>query len=209
MEREEFIKKVPYIYHLTDSRNLDYILSERRLSSAVNIINSSTLVEKEVLATTRREGHVNLNVNGTEIWIRDQRPLNRALDKCLTPGWTREQYIYLLNSRVFLWPNLKRLQTHYSRYQNENPVILKFEINLALETNPSPELCHLNSGATRPLGILGGVAPIRGENTFVSIEEYDKGFQKLAEVTFPNSFILPNQFWIGNSPNGNWNLQNI
>jgi hypothetical protein len=204
MEKEKLIEKVPFIYHLTDKRNLDFILQTKMLQSATVLISMSDSEKKEVLVSTRRTAHETFKIGQKSVWIRDQRPLNAALDKCLTHGWTRAQYIQLLNSRVFFWPNLKRLKVHFGRYENEKPIIFKIALKEALQLNPNAELCHLNSGATRPLGMLGGKAPERGPNTFLPVETYDKGIQKLAEVTFPNSFNLPNDFFIGESPDGNW-----
>ncbi|MFP5041625.1 DUF7002 family protein [Parasediminibacterium sp. JCM 36343] len=204
MEQNELLNKVPYIYHLTDKRNLDFIYETKKLYSTNRLIDLSNYSERETLKTNRRIEHISLDINGKRICIRDQRPLNAALDKCLTDGWNRSQFIHLLNSRVFFWPNLKRLNIHFGRYKNECPVIFKIDTSAAIQLNPLVELCHLNSGATRPLGILGGKAPERGANTFVSIGDYSKGISKLAEVTFPSYFNFPDSFFISFSPAGPW-----
>ena len=204
--KEELVKAVPFIFHLTDKRNLDFVKKVGKLYSTVSLVEQSNAANKEELLTVRRPEHLSVKIDDNEIHIRDQRPLNAALDRCLTVGWTRKQYIYLLNSRVFFWPNIGRLRTHFSRYQLEQPIIMKVAINDALVKNPHLELCHLNSGATRPLGILGGRAPERGENTFVTIEHYEKGVNKIAEVTFPNEFTIPDRIEVSNSPDGEWTI---
>ncbi|MDP1728461.1 MAG: hypothetical protein Q8M15_16875 [Bacteroidota bacterium] len=209
MDRQKLIENVPFIYHLTDRRNLKFILETKSFFSTKELVNKSNVENKDQIIKKRRPVHCTFIVNENEIWIRDQRPLNAALEKCLTGGWSSEQFIYTLNCRVFFWPNLKRLKTHFERYKNENPVIFKIELKKALELNSNAELCHLNSGATVPQYLLGGIAPLRGPDTFLSIEKYDKGINNLAEVTFTKSFNLPNGFFISESPNGNWREQFI
>ena len=204
MQKEELLAYVPFIYHLTDKRNVNSIYRNKKIFSTNSLVDQSTVSNKEAFKTTRRPQHEVIDFNGSKVTIRDQRPLNAAVDKCLTHGWKREQFIHLLNSRVFFWPNLKRLHTHFGRYENESPIIFKIELQVALTLNPHVQLCHLNSGATRPLGMLGGKAPERGPNTFVNIDGYDKGLNKLAEVTFPDHFLLPATFLISEHPDGPW-----
>lgn len=198
---DNFTNKIPYIYHLTDSRNLDFIKEQKMLYSTVNLVNMSSEENKAALLEHRRPNHESVKIGDREIWIRDQRPLNAALDKCLTDDWTREKFIRHLNARVFFWPNTGRLNTHFSRYANENPMILRIDIQDALNLNGDRlQVCRLNSGATRPNSYLGGVAPSRGPNTFVPLDLYENSVSSIVEVTFIDHFILPNKFTILKGP---------
>lgn len=206
MDITKLVEDIPYIYHLTDRRNLDYILESNRIFSTTKLYHLAKYPADCLDLRIRRPDHLKLMVDEKEIFIRDQRPLNAALDKCLTPGWTREMFIFHLNSRVFFWPNLNRLNIHFSRYQNEKPIILRVKLEEAIEYNPNPLLCRLNSGATRPLGSLGGKAPLRGEGTFLSVQNFNLNTRDIAEVTFEHEFIIPENIKISNSPGGKWKV---
>lgn len=204
MIKEEFIQQTPFLYHLTDRRNLPSIKKWGRLYSTVDLVGKSGIQNANEYLHSQRPQHTSLIINGYEVFVRDQKPLNRALDKCLTDNWTREDYIYHLNKRVFTWPTINRLVKHYNRYENENPLILKFATEEILALNSNVEITRLNSGATRPLGVLGGVAPPRGKDTFKPFEEYDLSIKSVAEVTFLSSCLLPATFDIGSTPSSVW-----
>jgi len=206
VELSKIIRLRPYLYHLTSVSNELAILQNRRLLSTEYLVKQSDLApeDQEKLLTTRRTDHEKITANGQVTWIRDQRPLNKALDRCLTHGWTREDYIKLLNSKVFMWPTLKRLKIHFGRYKSENPVIFRFKTNDVINLNLNRvRLSHLNSGATRPIPKYRG-APPRGPETFKLISDFNLEISKIAEVTFDDYCVLPSQFEKGTSPNGPW-----
>ncbi|WP_207516094.1 DUF7002 family protein [Longitalea luteola] len=204
MDKQEFIKKTPFLYHLTDSRNLDFIKHQKKLLSTSEIVAISGIAEADDFLKSKRPQHSILVVNGVNVFIRDQRPLNKALEKCLTDNWTPADFIYHLNRRVFMWPNIKRLAIHYGRYESENPIIFRFNTNDILALNGHVEFSKINSGATRPSATLGGKAAPRGKDTFQTFEDYSFNISSVTEVTFPQYCILPQQFEIGSSPNGDW-----
>lgn len=210
MNQEKFIQKREFLYHLTDLNNVQTILETRTILSTNVIVDQNqimTLDEKNLLKKTRRKNHIQLQYDNHTFKIRDQRPLSPvALSKCLTNGCTIEEYIELLNSRVFFWPTLKRLNIHFGRYAHEKPVIIRCKTRDILETNQNAELCHLNSGATRPNAYLGGIASPRGKHTFIPIAAFEMGISKVAEVTFPTQCLLPETIWLSNTPNGPWSM---
>lgn len=204
MDKQRFIENIEYLYHLTDRRNLPLIREKGSIMSTVTIIKLSGIEGGDDFLRNRRPQHYPAKVDGKTIHIRDQRPLNRALEKCLTDKWTPGDFIFHLNSRVFMWPNIRRLQIHYGRYQEENPVILRFNTGVLLKLNKHVEISRINSGATRPSGALGGKAATRGKDTFKKIEDCEYPLGQVAEVTFPVSCKLPVIFEIGDSPIGKW-----
>ncbi len=128
MTREKFIEKRPYMYHLTSMENFENIKNERKLFSATHLINLSdkTSEKKTELISSKRNCAITISANGTNVNIRDQQPISiKALGKCLTDNMTVEEYIQLLNSRVFFWPTKDRLGRHYKRYREEDIVILR------------------------------------------------------------------------------------
>ncbi len=204
MNINDFIKKHPYLYHLTDARNVVNINKVGRIFSTNTISNLAGTNNPDELLSKRRAQHEMISINGTKIHIRDQRPLNKALDNCLTDGWSAADFIRLLNQRVFLWPNLKRLTIHFDRYSHENPIIFRFLSEDILQMHPEAQFSRINSGATRPTGALGGKAALRGPNTFQEALEYEHPPRTVAEVTIPTFCNLPVAYWMGDAPWGPW-----
>ena len=206
MDLEQFIDKIPFVYHLTDIQNIKNIFKQKRLISTVNIFDVAGFSINDERLFKRRKEHLVLESN-LKYNIRDQRPLTKALNNCLIDDCTAEEFIYLLNKRVFFWPNLRRLEIHYGRYKNETPKILKFDTASIVELNKKRiELSRINSGATRCSGTLGGRAAARGKSTFVKIKNYDLTYRSIAEVTVLNFCNLPKIFYISDNPNGKWDL---
>jgi hypothetical protein len=211
MDLDKFEQKHTYLYHLTDQRNYEIIRENHRLLSTKEILNLSSYSENErkILLRTRRPVHLSINVNGSTYYIRDQRPISIVnLTKCLTNGWTTEDFIELLNNRVFFWANIKRLRSHYKRYISENPMIIRVLTQDILALNPNVEFCRLNSGATRSNTYWNGAPPPRGEETFLFADRFVYPESQVAEVTFPDLCQLPEIFSIGKAPEGPWTIVN-
>ena len=207
---EKFIRINPFLYHLTDRRNLPHIIESRRLMSTSELVNSSDLENKEDFIRVRRPSHAELSYNGRTLYIRDQKPISLVvLERSLTDNWTSSDFIEHLNKRVFFWPNLNRLQKHFNRYEGENPVILRFSTDEILALNSDAEFSRLNSGATRCSSHWNGNAPERGPRTFLNAQNYMLSERLVAEVTIPNFSFLPDSFEKTNNPNNNWEVVRI
>gem|GEM_PF-1486923 len=207
MDLQKFILRHPFLYHLSDARNLSQIVKEGKLYSSVELAEKSSLddEDKKKIILQRRPTHKLIPIEGVIYYIRDQRPVSeKNLLKCLTPGWTLANFYLLINSRVFFWPTVKRLESHFSRYRAENPVIIRVSTEEILKINQNAEFCRLNSGATRSSSYLDGAPPVRGDGTFLSADQYDRSVSSVAEVTFPGSCILSKAIFVGNTPNGPW-----
>lgn len=203
MNIEKFILERPFVYHLTSKENFDNIIKHRRLFSANELINLSG---NEMIKNVRREKrmeHLQLEVNGVKVMLRDQKPISPlALGKCLTDGWSVGDFLFHLNDRVFMWPTVERLWRHFNRYENEEPVIFRFATNEIFALNSHVKFCRLNSGATRANSHLGGKAPSRGLNTFLNADEFLLPVRSVAEVTFERKCDLPIEFSISYNPAG-------
>jgi hypothetical protein len=213
MTLETFYSRHEFLYHLTSAENADEIIEARRLSSTKKILANSTFSqeEKTKYLTERRPVHLQVDgIDGSVVMVRDQRPISeKALAKTLTDDWTVGQFIESLNSRIFFWPNLKRLAIHYKRYQSENPRIIRVRSKAMVEKNThNLRFCHLNSGATR-CHPKWKAPPPRGANTFVRVDEWPYPVAAVAEVTFENECALPDQLWISDSPDGPWTEVNL
>lgn len=212
MEIEKFNARNEFLYHLTDRRNWEIIKDVGLLLSTELIVNQSNLNEEEknTILRNRRPVHTQIFINGYSYFLRDQRPISaKNLSKCLTNGWTVSDFLYHLNRRVFFWPTISRLLSHYGRYAHENPIIIKVSSSSMLALNEHAEFCRLNSGATRSSSYLNGAPPERGEETFQPASLYNLPVGSVAEVTFPNTCKLPKKIFIGNNPNGPWEEMNL
>lgn len=205
MDIEKFIKLRKFLYHLTDERNISSIFGQQKLLSATAIVAQSAIEDKPQFLSTRRGNHCAILVDGIEYRLRDQQPISmNALEKCVSDGWSAGNFIKHLNDRVFFWPTLHRLGIHYGRYESEQPKIIRVATDSMLQVNPTPRFCRLNSGATRANSWLGGVAPSRGKDTFLTQELYGGIPSSVVEVTFEESCNLPVQLWISGNPAGPW-----
>ncbi len=141
--------------------------------------------EYENILRKRRSAHVEIMIGGEPHFIRDQKPISEInLAKCLTDGWSIGDFLYHLNDRVFMWPTVVRLWSHFRTYADENPVILRFSTKNIFDANPHVKFCRLNSGATRSNSYLGGAPPMRGAATFLPAAEFNNAVREVAEVTF-------------------------
>jgi hypothetical protein len=120
--------------------------------------------------------------------LRDQKPLNeKKLAGALKDGLSVHDWYRLLNRRVFFWGPVSRLGAlrQASEYEAHRQTILVVHtVKLIARRADRVSLCHMNSGATRPMAFP------RGINTFLSLDDYPlierrkRGIKKaVAEVT--------------------------
>ena len=180
------------------------ILSDYTLKSTIKLVNLSSLPDKTRFLKTRRENHVPIKIGEFEIFLRDQHTLSEAIVmKNMTTGWTFQDFVYTLNSRVFFWSTEKDLRSHYKRYekQGEYPLILRantsevFEIN-----NRKPEFCKYNSGGPRCHHTFTKGAAPRGANSFLNASKYPDVYTTVREVTFTDMCVLPRTIFLSSHP---------
>ena len=205
MELQKFIDSRKYLYHLTDQTNLKSILSDYNLKSTKELIKASNIEKKAAFLRNRRLKHCPITINGFNIMIRDQYPLNPVIAmKNMTKGWVFEDFVYHLNLRVFFWPTEKDLRSHYKRYENDNeyPMILRFETEEVVDINKAePLFCKYNSGAPRCHNSFKKGAAPRGENSFLRAIDYLDPIGSVREVTYLYSCKLPKNIFISSHPN--------
>lgn len=128
----------PYLYHLTDARNLRAITADRRLDCSKTLLDRAG--RSEVLRA-RRIAHLPLQINGTNTWLRDQLPLHRK-NVQLEDGFSFEDLVSSLNERVFFWPGhsagpIDYGRRHYARYSSEGPAVLRVPTSSLFLANAS------------------------------------------------------------------------
>ena len=188
---QEFQAKRPYLYHLTDQRNVERIRRTERLYSATYLLKAANA---HATITERRPNSVGVMVDGEEIWIRDQRPLH-AGNVGFEGGWTFEDLLKALNDKVFFWPGTANGPIsygirHFQRYASEKPALLRLSTSRVATTNngTSPLFCRYNSGSPR---WSNGVASPRGPSTFVACTLASFSATSVVECVISEQVLLP------------------
>jgi uncharacterized protein DUF7002 len=127
-----FVRSRPYAYHLTSRNNLPSIVTNRRIDSAATLILKDGRTD---LLRRRRPEQVVVKADDHEVSLRDQEPLHRG-NVILRGGWSFDDLVEALNSRVFFWPGTADGpndygRRHFGRYRVEEPVIVR------LRTSPT------------------------------------------------------------------------
>jgi hypothetical protein len=204
LKLEDVIRRRPFLYHLTDARNVERILRTGVLEPA------SVLAKRggrEDLLASKRRGHVEVLVESESVFLRDQAPLHAGNMK-LSSGWRFERFIRALNDRVFFWPGSESGPIdygvrHFNRYETEKPAILRISLASLLGANGDVEIevCRYNSGSPR---WSRGIPSPRGSQTFVSPQKADFSVNQIVEVTVAGSVQLPRDLEVGSKPDGLW-----
>lgn len=103
------------------------------------------------------------------VTVRDQRPL-KFLRSCLSGGTTEQEFLDLLNGRVFFWLSLRRLQTLLSArlYKDAPQTVLHFDTAEVLDRyGDRVHLAPYNTGSVQYRN-----SPQRGRDVFRSVEDF-------------------------------------
>jgi hypothetical protein len=117
MPTRRFIK---IAYHLVDIRNFESI-QEHGLLSATKLIEMSANVSPKLNREHRAIGqHLDIGA-----YIRDQRPMPPSLlSRCLQSHMQPGDWYELLNSKIFFWLDLERLNRHRNAYRLQEQIVL-------------------------------------------------------------------------------------
>lgn len=194
----------PYLYHLTDRSNLEFIRETKTLFPASSLMKRAGRLD---LTRLRRLNHERLIVDGQTILVRDQAPLC-AGNMTLPANYEIGDFVENLNGRVFFWPGtvkgpIRYGARHFERYRTERPVILRVEYESLMDANRGspPEFCRYNSGAPR---CAHGHKSPRGPHTFVPATSFQGTTGQIVEVTFESEIVLPTDTLFGTGPAGPW-----
>lgn len=201
---DQFIAARPYLYHLTSRLNRERIRRTKRLHPSSHIL---AVGGQECLLTVRRRQHVEVQIDGEPVQVRDQAPLHEG-NIAFNGGWTFASFIQDLNSRVFFWPGtadraIDYANRHFARYVDERPIVLRLPVSAVVRRNPGlePMFCKFNSGS--PRCSYGNKSP-RGPHTFVSCSDAQFNRGQVVEVTFRGTLSLPDECQYADSYDGPW-----
>ena len=191
IQLQTFVDLRPFLYHLTDARNVPRIRRLGRLVPAATLLSASGHAE---LVGSRRETDLVLRLDNDLVVLRNQEPLHEAnID--LHPDWTFSDLIAFLNSHVFFWPGDATGPTglgksFLQRYSGPSLAVLRARTSDLLAANPAqqPLFSKHNSGAARQY--LGRPSP-RGPNTFLRASRFSGTPSEAQETAFIEEVVLP------------------
>ncbi len=171
MNISELISTYPRVFHSASglawpSIKQHGLLSTQRL---LDLYEVSPERKQELLRRRRSESVELMAPCLPSAVIRDQKPM-KFLEEKIEPGGSVEGFLMAINSRVFFWPTVERLERlrHAKEYRNLEQVILHVDTKMLVERYESQiELCRFNSGA-----ITQRNHPVRGRESWVAIGRY-------------------------------------
>jgi hypothetical protein len=195
----------PLAYHTCSELNFVSIRRVRALRSAAKLLKGTP--HESLLGVQRRESRI-VSVPWGQVEVRDNRPL-RIGSLSLEAGCTLEDFLLLLNGRVFLWPGdssgpCKPGPSHFARYQGQGPVhLLRVPLSDLVAENSGRELevTFCNSGSARH---QGGMPVVRGPSTFVPVGRIDRPPSKVKELCFVGAAALPHSTEWATCLSGPW-----
>jgi hypothetical protein len=189
MEVDEFLARWPWCYHVTARRNLAGIARRGCLLSANDLLVDA---QSPDLSCVRRTTDLVLSVRGLPAILRNQSTLDPNTIR-LVGGISLADYVYYLNSRVFLWPGDRdrpsegclRMLT-----STGGQLVIRMRMQTLLESNSGrvPHLSFCNAGATWAACELTSV---RSDAVFSPIDCFAGAADEIIEISYPQSVRLP------------------
>jgi len=168
---EQLAQYYPRLYHMAERESWDGLTRHGLLSTEALLDLFEVAGDKREAIVTRQRTEavvIEHEAHGRAV-IRDQKPLNRAkLEACLK-GCSFQEWLQMLNSRVFFWLTEARLRTLMCarEYCGQTHVVLVLDtLRLASDFRQRITLATMNTGNTRPY------AHPRGLATFSRMEDY-------------------------------------
>lgn len=167
----ELSEYYPRLYHMAEGGSWESIQRHGLLSTEALVdLFEIPSADRDAILTHQRTKCITIrHPQYGEAVIRDQKPLNRAkLESCLQ-DCSFEEWLQMLNSRVFFWLTKERLQTLMCarEYCGRPHVVLVLDTRRVAEDHADKlTLAPMNTGSTQPF------AHPRGLSTFRRMADY-------------------------------------
>ena len=165
---EEFSRLYPSVYHAADEAARPQIERYGLLSSKAisQLVSPGRSDESALVRRLKCERVGNFEIGS--FVLRDQKPLNeKKLTSCLTDGLTVQQWLSILNEKVFFWATPARLGTFVAHYTNQ--IILQLNTHALLK-----QVQHRTSIAVINTGSVYRKPARRGRETFVPLAKWQR-----------------------------------
>jgi hypothetical protein len=169
---EVFAERFPTLWHMAEADSLDSIRRHGLLSTQALLDLFEVTGRRRVeIESQRRPESVTIThpIHG-KATIRDNRPMYDAVLRKTLVGFSVDGWYSLLNSKVFFWCSLTRLDRlrQAKAYRESKHLILEVDSAALLRRHANEvELSTMNSGATHP-----GAQYPRGTATFAPLARY-------------------------------------
>jgi hypothetical protein len=190
-DEESYEKRRPFLYHLTDRRNVERVRRTRKLQSAAILLG---LAGQADAVRNRRNKALPVIVEADRVILRDQAPLHEGSIQ-LEGGWSFAELVDHLNQHIFFWPGWETRMIDYGdryleHYSSEMPVVFRVRFRSIRAENPNAEplFCKYNSGSPR---CSHGQRSPRGPQTFSTAQSADFTPKNVKEVVFRDAVSLP------------------
>ena len=167
----ELAQYYPHLYHMAERNSWEGILRHGLLCTAALVDLFGVCPEKRdrILNRQRTESIlIEHPILGRAV-IRDQKPLSRSRLEGRLTDCSFQQWLQMLNSRVFFWLCKERLQTLMCAREycaDAHLVLVLDTLRLTNNLQESITLAPMNTGNTRP------IAHVRGLSIFKRMVDY-------------------------------------
>ncbi|MEM6683550.1 MAG: hypothetical protein AAF607_15055 [Pseudomonadota bacterium] len=154
MTPEELSDLHPRLYHVTAPDAWPMIKQHGLLSTAtvLDLLEVDEPLRSQIAQRCRPEPVPLPHPNHGQIVINDNKPMSeKALAKCLDDGLTPQEWLTILNNRVFFWSTqagLNRLLGARMNQGRKRLVLTLDTLKLARAYADRIEICPINSGST-------------------------------------------------------------
>ncbi len=147
----------PFVYHLAEAENWPSIQRDGLFSTHALLERAG--IDGSIRSAVEREHRPRRTTLSTGLVIRDQKPMPpAALQRCLV-GLTATQWYELLNSKIFFWFDIERLNRQRRACDSLPQVVLKIATDRLLERYANQTaLSPINTGNARRKPALRGTA---------------------------------------------------
>lgn len=172
MTPEQLVELYPRLFHMANVGSWPAIQSEGLLSTRqlVDACHPAQAVRDAVLRQRRPRSVTLTHPTQGPVVVRDQGPLREDNLRACLNGITVQEWLNMLNERVFFWLHPDKLSTllRARRYRNLEHDVLTVDTGSLLAAHAANiRLSPMNSGST-----IYPSAPRRGRDTFLRIEDY-------------------------------------
>lgn len=173
MNRDDLIARSPRLFHMAEAGSWP-IIQRYGLMTTEHLVRTARLPRSDEAALLEQRRSASTRIAHPiygEVVIRDQGPLNLTHLQGAVTDVTVQEWLAILNSRVFFWLHPDKLAglLNARRYRNQQQDVLTIDTGSLLDAaGDRVRLSPVNSGAT-----LYPNTPARGTETFRTIEDYD------------------------------------
>jgi hypothetical protein len=169
---EQLIELYPRLFHMANAGSWPTIQSEGLLSTRqlVDACNPAQAVRDAILRQRRPRSITLTHPTQGQVIVRDQGPLREDNLRACLDSMTVQEWLDMLNDRVFFWLHPDKLSTllRARLYRNHEHDVLTVDTRSLLATHAANiRLSPVNSGAT-----IFPNASQRGPETFLHIKDY-------------------------------------